>query len=323
MMNNVIPAFNRFYTAAANQKQPTILVVDADNDAIELLSKSLSDGGYKAIHVDSKDGAFRALTASSTDISTVLLDWDTLGGEGLEIVSRMQQTENWALIPVIVINVPADSNLTAALDVGAFYCLTKPLEPRLINSVIASAIREFTNQKTMQENNASQLRGKTLIDTARFFCKTVAEAQALGNLLASFYPEPEKAIIGITELLLNAVEHGNLGITYDEKKQLMSVGGWEDAVNARQKLPQYVNKKAEAVIQRKDDGIYLQVSDEGPGFEWWHYLEMDPARAPHPNGRGIALANKISFSRMQFTQNGSRVLAVVDSKPKANPAFNW
>jgi hypothetical protein len=40
-------------------------------------------------------------------------------------------------------------------------------------------------------------------------------ARDVATILANACPDPDSAVVGLTELLLNAVEHGNLGITYE------------------------------------------------------------------------------------------------------------
>jgi hypothetical protein len=51
-------------------------------------------------------------------------------------------------------------------------------------------------------------------------------------------PEPRSAVYGLNELLINAVEHGNLGITYDEKIKLVVEGRLESEIERRLALPQ-------------------------------------------------------------------------------------
>ena len=46
---------------------------------------------------------------------------------------------------------------------------------------------------------------------------SLAEAEDLSCFIANFFPEPTKILLGIAALLINAVEHGNLQISYDEK----------------------------------------------------------------------------------------------------------
>jgi len=53
------------------------------------------------------------------------------------------------------------------------------------------------------------------------------------------------------------------------------------------------------------------VRDEGPGFRWREFLELDPSRAFAPNGRGIALARELAFSGLEYKDPGNLVVAIV------------
>lgn len=292
--------------------QKSVLVVDDDWQVLAFLEHILKEAGYKVLLVESGEEALQALTASAQEISLVLLDMQMGGITGMEVAKEMQRRPEWALIPIIM-QTTSDSPeiIRRGIESGVYYCLHKPLNKDLLVAIVDAAIQEFAVVQIQQEALNNQKRGMALLNTGRFSCQTMNEVQALSDLLAYAFPDPKRAIIGISELLINAVEHGNLGISYDEKTQLMRSGRWRETVDARQALPQYADKKVDVVLQRKPDGVYLQITDEGPGFEWWRYLEIDPARASHPNGRGIALANKISFDQLQFSNEGSRVLGVV------------
>lgn len=298
-------------------EQPTILAVDDDRAAQIFLEHVLKEQGYQVLLASSGEDALKALQASSQHISAVVMDLHMPGLDGFEVIAQMKQHPEMAYIPVIMATASDRPELVkSAVETGVYYCLKKPLDQSLLNSVVEAAIREFDITRMRHEAITGQRNAMILMETSRFFCKTLKDVEALSQFLACAYPDPKRAIIGITELLINAVEHGNLGISYEEKQQLVKTGAWREAIDARQQMPEHVDKHVDIVLQRKPDGIFLQVSDEGKGFEWWRYLEIDPSRATHPNGRGIALANKISFDRLQFTQDGSRVLAVVETDSK-------
>lgn len=293
------------------KEKSTVLVVDDERMTLTWLEHMLQAEGYRVLVAENGEDALKALTASGAGISAVVMDFNMPGLNGIEVVEVMKQDPALAYIPVIMTTaVTGDEVVQKGIEAGVYYCLHKPISPALLHTLLASAIHEFDLTKMRQEALNSQRGALAMMDTARFTCQTLVDVEVLSQFLAAAFPDPKRAIIGITELLINAVEHGNLGITYEEKTDLVTEGIWRETADARQKLPEFVNKKVEVVLQRKPDGIYLQISDEGEGFEWWRFLEIDPARATHPNGRGIALANKISFDRLQFTNNGSRVLAV-------------
>lgn len=294
--------------------KPTVLAVDDDRHMLTFLEHVLTAQGYHVLVACDGEDALKALEASANRISAVIMDLHMPGLNGLEVVAHMKQREEMAYIPVVMATASDEPDIIReGIEAGVYYCLKKPLDQSLLNSVIEAAIREFDMTRMQQEAISGQRSAMALIETSRFFCSTLRDVEVLAQFLACAYPDPKRAIIGITELLINAVEHGNLGVSYQEKQQLVTAGTWRETIEARQAAPEHKDKRVDVVLQNKAEGIYLQVSDEGRGFEWWRYLEIDPSRATHPNGRGIALANKISFDRLQFTQDGSRVLAVVET----------
>ena len=137
------------------------------------------------------------------------------------------------------------------------------------------------------------------------------EARDLGALLANTCPDPPATVIGLTELLVNAVEHGNLGITYEDKSKLYATGGWSDEVHRRLALPENASKRAEISFERADGQLRFTIRDQGRGFDWQTYLQIDPLRAFDTHGRGIAMANRLSFSVIEYRGCGNEVVGTV------------
>jgi anti-sigma regulatory factor (Ser/Thr protein kinase) len=144
-----------------------------------------------------------------------------------------------------------------------------------------------------------------------FTFQTVEQARDLGAMLANTCPDPSATVIGLTELLINAVEHGNLGITYEDKSKLYATGGWNEEVQRRLKLPENARKRAEVEFERDDETIRFVIRDEGNGFDWRAYLQVDPQRAFDTHGRGIAMANRLSFSHIEYRGSGNEVVGTI------------
>ncbi len=53
--------------------------------------------------------------------------------------------------------------------------------------------------------------------------------------------------MGLSELLVNAIEHGNLEIGYDEKSRLLQSEGWQGEIDRRLALPEYTDQTKEDV----------------------------------------------------------------------------
>lgn len=150
-----------------------------------------------------------------------------------------------------------------------------------------------------------------LHQAAEFQLRTMPEARTLATALSDFYPQPQRAFLGISELLINALEHGNLGIGYQEKSQLLQQGRWEDEIERRLALPEHAEKKVVVKLEHNTHEIRLTISDSGAGFDSQRYMEMSAERAFDPNGRGIAMSRMTSFDTIEYQGNGNQLLAVV------------
>ena len=201
------------------------------------------------------------------------------------------------------------------IDAGVFYYLTKPVQADLLKSVILSAIKESQQQRSL---NTELKRHKTsfmLMDRARFHIRTLDEAENISCFVANCFPNSDKLLPAIAELLINAIEHGNLQISYEEKTELIASSRWREELNKRANQPEYKNKTAEIIFSKENDVYSLQVSDQGNGFAWKKFLQINPSRALDNHGRGVARANMV-FSKLQYNKEGNKVLAIIDNSIK-------
>ena len=150
-----------------------------------------------------------------------------------------------------------------------------------------------------------------LLLCSEFQLRTLLEARTLANALSGYYPQPQRVVLGISELLINAVEHGNLGISYQEKSRLLQQGGWEGEIERRLSLPENISKTVTVQLERKPHEMSLIISDCGAGFEYTNYLEISAERAFDPNGRGIAMSRMMSFDTLEYQGKGNQLVAVV------------
>jgi serine phosphatase RsbU (regulator of sigma subunit) len=119
--------------------------------------------------------------------------------------------------------------------------------------------------------------------------------------------DPAAAGFGLLELLINAVEHGNLGIRLEDKCELVATGRWEQEVAARFAKPENAAKFVEVRCRREGERLLISIRDQGAGFDWRGFLAMDEASVFRPNGRGIALAREVAFETMEYSSPGNQV----------------
>lgn len=137
---------------------------------------------------------------------------------------------------------------------------------------------------------------------------TLEEAVALARVMAQRFANPASIELCLVELMVNAIEHGNLGITYDEKTQLLSEGRWLAEIERRLALAPYQARYATLQYQARGELQTLTIYDQGSGFDWQPYTDIAEARVHHPNGRGIAIARAVSCAEITYHGNGSTVM---------------
>lgn len=131
----------------------------------------------------------------------------------------------------------------------------------------------------------------------------------LSQLLAQYFPEPEQFMIGIYELLLNAVEHGTLGIGFETKTLLLREGRWKEEIARRLSLPEYAGKEVDIKLTYNEQECRLSIADQGQGFPWKDYIGR-PMGDKLPNGRGLWIAFNSKFDRIDFNPAGNEVTCV-------------
>jgi len=175
---------------------------------------------------------------------------------------------------------------------------------------------ENTVHKTTLARAEIRSSGFELIDTCKFKIRTVDQARILAHFAAGMFQDPARMEPGIYELLMNAVEHGCLGIGHDLKTNLLQNGTWDTEIQRRQSLPENRQKNVEVVVARRTEGLFVIITDPGPGFDWQSWMTVDPARASDTHGRGIARAKGISFDSIAFNAEGNQVAAHTRDLPE-------
>jgi anti-sigma regulatory factor (Ser/Thr protein kinase) len=143
--------------------------------------------------------------------------------------------------------------------------------------------------------------------TAQHRFRTLEEARELSRILACFFPEPARAFHGLSELLFNAIEHGNLSIGFDEKTALLRQGKWHETIATRLELAPFAYRQASAELQIDEGSVSVVIRDEGEGFDWRPFMNFAPERLSIPNGRGIASARLFAFCHMEYRGEGNEV----------------
>ena len=289
-----------------------VLVVDDTLLDRELLKAHLSGAGYEVTTACDGVEALDILTREAQGLDVILLDRNMPRMGGIELLGEMKQHPDWRSIPVILQTAAASrDDMVEGMTAGAYYYLIKPYDAKVLMTVVATAVRDYTAYRELQREVRRGSSALALMRDARFVIRTVDEARDLGAVMATACPDPMNAVIGLTELLVNAVEHGNLGITYEEKSTLNANGMWETEVQRRLRLPENARKVVEVLFERVEGELRFTIRDQGPGFDWQRFFDVDPRRAFDNHGRGIVIARNVSFDVIEYRGSGNEVVGTV------------
>lgn len=294
------------------QDKQRILVVDDEPFNLEIIAEYLADAGdFDLAFAEDGEAAWDVLNGPGS-FELVILDRMMPRLDGLSLLKRMKADGRFGGTPVIMQTAAASADqVREGLAAGAHYYLTKPFEPDALVSIVKAAVDEQRQRRELAGRLDEQQQALRLIDEAAFSVATPAEARTLVAFLASLCPTPDLAAMGLSELLANGIEHGNLGVSYAEKTRLKLSDGWDAEIGRRLALPENRGKRVRVHLMRQPWELVFTVTDEGAGFDWARYLDFDPERAFDPNGRGIALARQLAFSRLEYRGRGNEVVAVV------------
>jgi len=290
-----------------------VLLVDDEQLNLEILVEYFDEEEPFSLQTaDSGEAAWQLLINPELDFKLILLDRMMPGLDGISLLRRIKSDPRLSGIPVIM-QTAANSpdQIREGLEAGAYYYLTKPYRRDNLLAIVHAALSDAQTRRALSQQLHQHINSLQFLDRAEFSIRTVEEASQLASFIAHACPNPDAVVVGISELLVNGVEHGNLGLTYAEKCRLKQEDGWHEEVTRRASLPENFAKKVYLSYLRQADTITFRICDQGSGFSWPNYLEMDPERAFDPNGRGIALARMLSFSSITYVGNGNIAVATI------------
>ncbi len=295
-----------------NGAKATVLVVDDEPFNLEIIEEYLEEEGYSLYTAEDGDDAWRQLEAEPDKFDVILLDRMMPKLDGMEVLAKMKAHRKLKSIPVILQTAKASQqNIIDGMNSGAYYYLTKPFDDEMLRSIVRTAIEDKLRYDLLISKLEESVRGLTSLKDAIFEFQTIEQANDLAKVLANACARPDRAVTGISELLINAVEHGNLGIEYEEKTRLVARGQWQAEVNRRLQQDEYQNKKVLVRFKREGRLNRILIKDEGNGFDWQNFLELDPLRAYDTHGRGIAMARIMSVDNIKYLGNGNQVELII------------
>ncbi len=297
------------------KKTIRVLAVDDEEYNLEILVKHLEKGGYSVAQAKDGGEAWEYLQKHPLDVQVVLLDKMMPKMNGMEVLRRMKEHPQLKNITVIMQTASVGTKeVVEGIKAGAYYYLTKPYPAEVLMSIVDAAARDYVQNNELKNEVDKNDRVMAITKYSEFEYRTLGEARALAAHIGSFFPDSSRIVVSLASLMINAVEHGNLGIGYDKKLELLTEGksDWEEEISKRVASPENAGKCVRVSMKREGNKTMVHIKDQGKGFNWKPYLDFDPSRITDPNGRGIAMAHIMSPGCIAYVGNGSEVVYTID-----------
>ena len=142
------------------------------------------------------------------------------------------------------------------------------------------------------------------------------EATCYTNLICNFLyntnridvDSKESLRVALTELITNAIEHGNCGITYDEKTALLENGeSIGDLIKQKRCNAPYAQRRVTFEYVLESTCARFIINDQEDGFDWSAIQDASkPENVLKLHGRGILMARRYT-QNLNYNDKGNSV----------------
>ena len=146
-----------------------ILAVEDDLLSMKFLEAQISELGHNMLRAENGQQALNLLEEKKGQIDVVLMDREMPVMDGLQAVKHIKKNPKLRNIPVVMVTgSDTHQEMKEGLDAGVFYYLTKPVDERMLQSVLSAAVREADQARTLAEELGKHKTSFHLIDTCKF-----------------------------------------------------------------------------------------------------------------------------------------------------------
>ena len=291
-------------------KTSKILLVDDELLVREELGAILEELGYVVITAADGEEGLELFRKERPDMVVTDVRMPRVDGLSLAMTIRSEAPA----VPITVITGHGTEDMAIkALRAGVTDFVKKPVRLEDLNAALArmdAALVSPTHEPELPRPEAVELvellwsyRLENDLGTVPAFVDLLVHRCASG-----LSPTGTMELgLALRELLINAVEHGNLGVTFDEKTRALESGEMAELIHQRCSEPERAALRVKVRAHVVDGKITVQIADEGKGFNPDSLGDpLDLTRQLAPNGRGLLLA-RMSVDTLEYNDIGNLV----------------
>jgi anti-sigma regulatory factor (Ser/Thr protein kinase) len=168
--------------------------------------------------------------------------------------------------------------------------------------------KQILFQRELQQHLIKSISGEMVIDNdpldITVYTNLLSNYLFSANLIGA--EDRDKLHVALLELLVNAIEHGNCRIDYDEKTRwLEAQGDIMDLIRQKNRDPAIRARKVHFSYTIGPDRSIFTIKDEGRGFDWRARLASKQDR-PGLHGMGMKIAN-LYMKGIRYNEQGNEV----------------
>jgi DNA-binding response OmpR family regulator len=286
-----------------------ILVVDDEKPVRDVLTIALREEGYSPLEASDGEEGIQLCKANLPDV--VITDVMMPGIDGIEVTKQIKSLS--AKIDVVIMSGFGTEELVInALRAGASNYLKKPIVFDELFSILDDIIFRRENRKRFEiakdvvsREHKEIVMGNNLADVwgavnqVLFNVRSAAESSSIEGLN-----------IGLYELIVNAIEHGNLGISFEEKSEALQDNTYRALLEQRMEDADDLQKKVTIRSEYNRSELTVEITDQGKGFDLSSLPDMKgPEAIMSDHGRGILLAS-LFYDEVTYKDPGNCVTLV-------------
>lgn len=291
-------------------KKISMLLVDSDIQHQKFMADILSQ---KASSDFAKDGSQALKKIVQKEYDLIVTEIDLPDNKTFDLIQKTKLEYPHAVI-IVLCNEQSFLKAMESIRWGATDIIVKPLSIEQIVVIVEKFFSIVEEQQkdfflhSLTEKKFGRYVLPSLVEVVNQFLKEIVVV--LKRLPQMNTKNLLSLRLAIYEMLFNALEHGNLEISYEKKQSLLqSKENYFDYLEKRcQQLP-FKNRKIFFEYNYEKPVLTIFIQDEGKGFDSKKFLKNSHTKK-NPfvqNGRGI-LISQLSLDELSYNKTGNQVI---------------
>ncbi len=228
--------------------------------------------------------------------------------DGLEMIEEVRKKKSDAVV-IMATAFDSEEYAIKALQLGANNYLKKPIHAENLKRLLTKYYNILKSRSIASDLILD-------IQAVEFSKKFKSDIDSIPLIVEHLIKETQNVFednerigleLGLAELITNSVEHGNLGISYEQKSKALENNSLPDLVADRLTDPEIAKRGVSVKFTLNEDFCEWIIEDEGEGFDWKSVkdpLESESILKLH--GRGIFIS-KFQFDELEYIGKGNIV----------------